>query len=423
MLPGAEPIVHPAAVPPRHTATGELRQNARVLMAAMLGLCVGLPGLSNYGFSVFIAPLTGEFGWSISAVSAWVFFLMIGSCVSSILLGRWVDRLGARRVILIAIPLFAAALAIAGLMTGAPWQLRAIAFAAGAIGPGVSLLAYSQAVNERFDAARGTALGLMTTGIGISSVVAPPLMQWMVDAHGWRAGFAFLGVAALLAFPCAYFWLPRSLGRSSEAPRPLLAGYSARAALRVPNFWLINVIAFVVGVYSAGVIFNLLPLLTESGLSRARAASYLGLFGLFMVVGKLLCGLTLDRLPVNRIGGVILLVQAAALLWLSRFAHGPVAVAIAAIGFSTGGQITCSTYTIPRYLGMKAYGQVYGIVSIAGSIGVGVGPYLFSRLRELTRDYRLSLSLAAILALLVGLLYVSLDRSGRDSRARRGITE
>jgi MFS-type transporter involved in bile tolerance (Atg22 family) len=72
---------------------------------------------------------------------------------------------------------------------------------------------------------------------------------------------------------------------------------------------------------------------------------------------------------------------------------------------------------------MKAYGQMYGIVSIAGSIGVGVGPYLFSRLRELTRDYRLSLSLAAILALLVGLLYVSLDRLGRGSRARRGVTE
>jgi hypothetical protein len=77
----------------------------------------------------------------------------------------------------------------------------------------------------------------------------------------------------------------------------------------------------------------------------------------------------------------------------------------------------------PWYPLEEKYGLVFAYLSIAGSIGVGVGPYLFSTLRELTRDYRLSLSLAAILAVLVGLLYVSLDRLGRGSRAGRGLTE
>jgi predicted MFS family arabinose efflux permease len=411
MLPRAESTGPPAIGPPlRSAAALEFRQHARALIAAMIGLCVGLPGLSNYGFSVFIAPLTHEFGWSIPQVSAWVFFLMIGSCVSSILLGNLVDRLGARRVILLAMPLFAGALAAAGLMTGELWQLRAVAFTAGAIGPGVSLLAYSQAVNERFDVARGTALGIMTAGIGISSVIAPPLMQRIVDAFGWRTGFAFMGAAALFAFPFTYRWLTAAREGRVEVPRPVLAGLSCRAALDEPRFWLISAIAFAVGVYSAGVIFNLLPFLTESGIARSTAASYLGLFGLFMVIGKLICGLSLDRFAVNRIGALILVAQAAALLWLGRFADGSVAVAIAIIGFSTGGQIALSTYTIPRYLGMKSYGQVYGIVSIVNSLGVGVGPYFFSMLRESTESYRLSLLVAAALALLSGALYACLGR-------------
>jgi predicted MFS family arabinose efflux permease len=394
---------------PRTAAALEFRRHGRALAAAMIGLCVGLPGLSNYGFGVFITPLTRDFGWSIADVSSWVFFLMLGSCGSSIWLGSLVDRLGARRVILMAIPLFAMSLSAAALMTGQLWQLRAVAFVAGAIGPGVSLLAYSQAINERFHAARGTALGLMTGGIGISSVIAPPLIQHCVDGLGWRTGFCVLGVAALAAFPFVYRWLTDSRQPLSRPVGRSPAGLGVRTAMQIPAFWLIAAIAFTVGAYSAGVIFNLLPLLTELGLSRPKAAAYLGLFGLFMFIGKITCGLTLDRFAVSRVGATILLAQAAALVWLARSPDNAIPVVISIIGFSTGGQIACSTYTIPRYLGMKTYGQVYGIVSIVGSVAVGVGPYLFSTLRELTRSYLVSLCVAAGMALIAGLLYAGLS--------------
>jgi predicted MFS family arabinose efflux permease len=398
------------AVPAGTGAAGEFRQHWRALCATVIGLCVGLPGLSNYGFSIFIAPLKAQFGWSVSDISVWVFFLMLGSCATSVFVGRLVDRHGARAVIMVAIALFAATVTAAAWMTGDLWQLRLIALLAGAIGPAVSLLAYSQAVNERFDVARGTALGLMAGGIAISSVLAPPLMQRICDTYGWRAGFIFMGAAALLAFPFAYRWLgtPASGGHASPGS-PAGFGMSRSEALRAPIFWLIAAIALVVGVYSTGVIFNLMPFLTEAGLSRPTAASYLGLFGLFMVVGKLACGLMLDRLPVALIGALILCAQSVALIGLG-LQTGYAAVAIAVIGFSTGGQIACSTYTIPRYVGMKAYGQVYGVVQIVGSAGVGTGPYLFSSLRELSIDYRPSLSVAAGLALLAACLYGSLGR-------------
>jgi len=389
----------------------EFRRHSPALLATIIGLCLGLPGLSNYGFSVFIAPLKAAFGWSIPDISAWVFFLMLGSCATSVFVGRLVDRHGARAVILVAIPLFAGALALAAWMTGNIWQLRLIALLVGAVGPAVSLLAYSQAVNERFDAARGTALGLMAGGIAISSVLAPSLMQWICDAYGWRAGFIFMGAAALGAFPFAYFWLgkPATLNLTRRTA-PVVSGMTRHQALRAPIFWLIAAIALVVGLYSTGVIFNLMPFLTEAGLSRPTAASYLGLFGLFMFGGKLLCGLMLDRFPVPLIGGLILLAQSAALAALGLRPEEYAAAAIAVTGFSTGGQIACSTYTIPRYVGMKAYGQVYGVAQIVGSAGVGAGPYLFSSLRELSTDYRLSLSVAAGLALLAACLYACLGR-------------
>jgi predicted MFS family arabinose efflux permease len=399
---GGAPVASPSIL--------EFRSHSKALLATVVGLCLGLPGLSNYGFSAFIAPLTHDFGWSISEVSAWVFFLMAGSCATSVFLGSLVDRFGARAIILYSIPIFSCALGSAAFMTGNIWELRGAAFLVGAIGPGTSLLAYSQVINERFAAARGTALGLMTTGIGVSSMVAPPLMQRITDTYGWRVAFMFMGAASFVAFPFVYFWLRSPANSKAPSKEPHRIGFTRLEALRAPIFWIVSATAFIVGLYSAGVIFNLLPFLTETGLTRRIAASYLGMFGLFMVLGKLGCGLMLDKFPAFLIGAVILAAQSAALIFLGRYLGSYAAIAIAVVGFSTGGQIACSSYCIARYLGMRSYGQVYGILSIVGSVGVGLGPYFFSSLRELAMDYRLSLSVAGGLALLAAALYGALGR-------------
>ena len=391
-------------------AGGEFRRHSRALIAAVVGLCLGFPGLSNYGFGVFIAPLKSAFGWSISDISSWVFFLMLGTAATSKFVGGLLDKHGTRTVILIAIPLFGAALACGALMTGRTWQLHAVAFLSGATGTAVAILSYGKAINERFSAARGTAIGLMLGGIAISSVLGPPLMQRICDAFGWRAAFLFMGAAALLAFPFAFFWLKGSSAGARQHSVRQDFGFRREEALRSPVFWLISAIAFVVGLYSSGVIFNLMPLLAQVGLSRSEAASYLGGFGLFMLIGKISCGLMLDRLPVALIGAAILLAQSAALILLGSYPEQYAAMAIAVIGFGTGGEIACSTYTVPRYIGMRTFGYVYGIVSIFSSAGGATGPYFFSVLRELSKDYHRSLSAAGVLAVLAASLYGSLSR-------------
>ena len=391
-------------------ARAEFRLHFRALIAAVVGLCLGFPGLSNYGFGVFIAPLKSAFGWSVADISSWVFFLMVGTGLTSRFVGGVLDKRGARAVILVAIPLFGAALASGSLMTGKLWQFHLVAFLTGATGTALSILTYGKAINERFSAARGTAIGLMVGGIAISSVLGPPIMQRICDAYGWPSGFQFMGAAALLAFPLAYLWLRGAPTGSDRQTDPQHFGFGSAETLRLPVFWTIASIAFVVGLYSAGVIFNLMPLLTEAGLSRPQAAAYLGLFGLFMFLGKITCGLTLDRLPVAVIGTTILLAQASALVLLGIHPQQYAALAIAITGFGTGGEIACSTYTVPRYVGMRAFGRAYGVVSIFSSAGVATGPYFFSVLRELGKDYHVSLTVAGTLALLAASLYGSLSR-------------
>ena len=66
-------------------------------------------------------------------------------------------------------------------------------------------------VSERFDPAqRSLAAGVFTSGAGIGSLVAPPLVVWVSLHYGWRSAFLISGLAGLI-------WLPLWLLATGES--------------------------------------------------------------------------------------------------------------------------------------------------------------------------------------------------------------
>jgi hypothetical protein len=64
----------------------------RVVLSACLGVIAGFGSLFVYTFSVFVKPLTAEFGWSREAISSGfaIAAVTLGLCPPS--LDRWIDR-------------------------------------------------------------------------------------------------------------------------------------------------------------------------------------------------------------------------------------------------------------------------------------------------------------------------------------------
>ena len=67
----------------------------RVALAACLGVMVGFGSLFVYTFSVFMKPLSAEFGWGREAISRGFGFAALSMAFCSPLLGQWLDRYGA----------------------------------------------------------------------------------------------------------------------------------------------------------------------------------------------------------------------------------------------------------------------------------------------------------------------------------------
>jgi len=55
---------------------------------------------------------------------------------------------------------------------------------------------------------RGTALGLIETGWGVSYIIGMPILGWIIDRYGWRAPFPFTAALGVLAFLLILVFVP-----------------------------------------------------------------------------------------------------------------------------------------------------------------------------------------------------------------------
>jgi len=168
-----------------------------VVLAAFFGVMAGFGSLVVFTFSVFLKPLSAEFGWSREAVSSAFGFAALSVAVASPKLGQLLYRYGARRVILPCNAIYGIALLSLAFLTSHILQFYAIFVIIGLAGNGTTQMGYSRAVSNWFDSRRGVALALVMSGTGAGSIVLPVVAQWLVETGGWITAYLSLGGLSL----------------------------------------------------------------------------------------------------------------------------------------------------------------------------------------------------------------------------------
>src|ERR1700686_4453330 len=192
----------------------------RVVLAACLGVMAGFGSLFVYTFSVFVKPLAAEFGWSREAISSGFAIAAVTLGLCSPLLGRWIDRFGPRRIILICMTVYGCAIASLSLLRSGLWQFYLTCFVRGVVGKGAAHLAYSRSISTWFQRRLGTALAFVMVGAGLGAMIFPVVAQSVISRSGWRAAYASLGGLALfLGLPLSWRYIrERGLLQPQSAP-------------------------------------------------------------------------------------------------------------------------------------------------------------------------------------------------------------
>jgi MFS family permease len=373
------------------------QQRWMIVAAAFCGVMVGFGSLLVFTFSVFVKPLSAEFGWSREVISGAFGFAAMSVAVASPVLGRLLDRYGPVRVILPCMAVYAFAFASLSQLAPSIWQLYATFVVLGIVGNGTTQMGYSRAVSTWFYENRGLALALVIAGTGVGGVVLPPLAQSLITNYGWRAAYAALGVLVIIVGTPLTAVFVRERTHAESGTIPMRRGMRVAEGLRSRAFWIIVATLFLGSITINGAITHLSALLTDRGISSGQAAAALSILGAFSFCGRIVTGHLLDRYFGPRVSFVLMLGVAAGIATLARASSVIGAFAAAAlIGFGLGAEADITPYLLTRYFGLRSFSTLYGFTWTAYAIAGAIGPVIMGKAFDVTGSYGPLLSLLAI---------------------------
>jgi len=394
----------------------EWKAGWRVVLACALGM--GLTTIHFYSLGIFITPLAKAYGWSHAQITA-------GPAISSVILffvasrvGRLGDRIGVRRVAIVGFIGYCLGVAALGLAGPSIYSWYGLWLVLAVCHPFAGIAIWSLAIASRFDRSRGLALATALSGPGVVGALTPLTATYLIGRFGWATSYAILaGAALLIALPVLIAFLrsahdvQRPLSAGKSAPPAIAGGLTFREALRSRVFWSLFVCAAVIGTGISALIVHFVPMALERGISATSAAAVSGLIGLSAIGSRLVTGVLMDRLPGRIVGGFLFLmpVGACALL-LSPGGIGMATVAAVAIGLALGAEFDVLAVLVSRYLGMRAYGAIYGQIVATFGLGIGFGPAIGGAFYDQTHSYRLMLLTLGALFLIPSLLSFLLGR-------------
>src|SRR3954447_17778240 len=197
--------------PPHAHAAGRLPWR---LVAPLSATQIVSWGSLIYAFTLFVEPMSREFGWSKAALSAAYSLGLVASGLGAVPVGHLIDR-GYGRFVLTGGSLAAALLlALWSQVSGYPafiavWIGIGFAMSATLYEPGFAVLSRTLGPLAR----RG--ITVMSLVGGLASTVFLPLTHGLIDAFGWRG--ALWGLAALNA-ACALVLFAAVPGEAYGAP-------------------------------------------------------------------------------------------------------------------------------------------------------------------------------------------------------------
>jgi len=366
-----------------------------VILAAAVGVGLGVTGLPIYTTGQFIVPLGKAFGWSRSAAAGGLIFLTIGGVLMAPIIGTLIDRFGVRKIAMLA--QLGLSLGYFGLTLNNGsltayyfgWAVLAV------LGAGTSPIVWTRAVASWFERSRGLALGITLCGTGLIAVIGPGIIGRVIAGYGWKAGFYALSAAQIvIGWPLTFLWL-RSADETGRGVTDVsgaaaaVPGVSIGEAVRSSRFWRLAVAFVLMAVVIGGLIVSLPAMLADRQVPLDVAERDLGLLGFAIITGRLTIGWLVDRFSARVVAPIYILLPAISCVLLSRGAGSLVAIVL--IGLASGAEVDLLAYLVSRYFGMRHYAKIYGWILAAFSAGVGTGPIFAGWVHDTTGSYAAAL--------------------------------
>ena len=308
------------------------------------------------------------------------------------------------------------------------WQFYLVGALVGIFAMGCGTIPVSVLITNWFEKNRGLMISIAMMGISIGGTVLSPLPSWLIVEFGGRyAYFILCALSLIVLVPIALFVVrraPQDVGLepyghgeetavSTKKKNVPASNWNAtlKEARKTPILWMFAVGAFLI-YFTACFMGHMSYYLQGVGFDAAAVASYISLYSVVAIIGKLVLGRIFDRFG-PKIG--ILFGCGTFFLFLVAFIFvqgSPMMLYFAAVMYGFG---TCTaTVAIPimttSVFGAKNYSELYGFVSAFTMTGSAIGSSAIGLVYDLTGSYIPALTVLAILtALTIVIMFVCIN--------------
>lgn len=361
-----------------------------------------LGGSGMYAITVMLPAIQAEFGVSRSMASLPYTVTMVAFGLGGILMGRISDRLGVIATIVTGTLALGVGYTLSGMAPGI-WSFTLIhGLIVGMLGTAATFAPLVADTALWFDRRRGIALAICMSGNYLAGAVWPPIVQYFMQAEGWRSTYIGMGVFCLLAMlPVALFYRrrPQNLPAVTGGPRQgKQARHLQEIAASRPERPLGMSPAALQGLLSvAGVAccvamampqVHIVALCGDMGYGLARGAEMLALMLGMGIVSRLLSGWISDHIGGLRTLWLGSLLQGVALiLFLNSSGLASLYFISGLFGLFQGGIVPSYALIVREYFSPQEAGARVGTVLMATLLGMALGGWMAGALYDLTGSY------------------------------------
>ena len=399
-----------------------LMRNRWFIALAAIGLHISIG--SVYAWSVLTRPIMADMGFTLSQTT-WTFslaILMLG--LSAGFLGSFAEKIGPKKSGLLAMLFW-----VTGLL-GTAYALSIHNLTLlylfygiiGGIGLGIGYITPVSTLVKYFPNRPGFATGLAIMGFGFASLIAGPLMQFLVAQVGLVDTFIILGVIYLIIMGASSLYLKapqqKHSTRTSKDRSTMYVhthGMLANDAMKTWQFGALWWVFFINITCGIGLLSLASPMAQEAiGMTPAAAASLVGIIGIFNGGGRIAWSTISDYLGRAQTYILFFIIEIVAFYLLAQTNSAlTFQILILLIITCYGGGFSCMPAYLADLYGIRQLSTIHGRILTAWGLAGIAGPMLVSYFHEAGYGYTTALECFAALFVLNTIIAIVLKLYGK----------
>ena len=347
--------------------------------------------------TIFILPLSAEFGWSRTLISGSVSVGALAALVLSPAVGWCIDRFGARPVLVVSVLVLGLA------MTSMAWATVPltfyIAFASARVVFHTSAPIGASTVSARwFIKKRGRAIGIVFLCGAIGGLVFTMLSAQMIEHFSMKTAWIVIGLVVFGVSVAPSLLLvierPEDMGLLPDNEKPSAAveeidllspveenhendSWTFPEAAKTKAFWMLFFAGMAMFCVNPGTNVHIGAYYLDQGLTLTVAAVAISIGWIVSACGSVVWGWVLEKIEARRAYSVVFMILCVSTVYLLTVdSTAGALIAAILIGSVSSGSNVIIAIMYANYFGRNSLGRIRGVSETGVLLGQATGPLL-----------------------------------------------